>query len=534
MTARAEAPESARPAAARGWVLTASLGAVLVLMRAPSLIEPPQLADEGIYSDLGWALDHGAVLYRTVWDHQPPGVYWLAAAIDALHTSVFAFHVVATAFVVLSIGLIWLLARRLASERVAWVAAFAFAIVASLPTLQGDLLNTEVVGACLVLGAMLTITSSPHALRYLGAGALLGSALLFKPAFVADAIGLAVIPTWIAIASGRRAGRAELRAAELMVAGGAAVVACATGVLALGGSLGGLLNVLLQQDLTYLGSSTAGNTVAIAPSGDLALLTALTATRTFGVILVGLVATVVLARRHHAGAAIVVWWLALDLASAMVSARGFAHYAEQAEPVVCIAAAMVVAASLPRWRSVIATASVATIGAWAVCVVVVLAPTVEEAVALRQPLPGYWSAVIAPRAVLRYVSGGWERIAGLISESRYDAGFEPNTGFVITAVALIDSHSRIGDRVFVWGQIPWVYSLSARMSAGEYVSLNSSYVSDPGSQARLIAELTARPPTVFIATGSLPEQAQALLADDGYTEIPTIDGERCWVRNVGG
>jgi hypothetical protein len=62
------------------------------------------------------------------------------------------------------------------------------------------------------------------------------------------------------------------------------------------------------------------------------------------------------------------------------------------------------------------------------------------------------------------------------------------------------------------------------MPAGEYLSLNSSYFSDPGAQSRLIAELPERPPVVFVATGPVPAQAQRLLADDRYRDILGTDG----------
>lgn len=517
----------------RKWPLAVLLGLVVIVMRVPSLIEPPQLADEGIYSDVGWALDHGATLYQTVWDHQPPGVYWLAAAIDTLHTSVFAFHLVLLALVVLGIVLIWLLARRLASEPVAWAAAFAFAVVASLPTLQGDVLNTEVIGSCLVLGAMLAITSTPHVLRSMGAGALLGLAIVFKPAFVADAVALAAIPAWLTIAHGQRAGRRELMAAVWMGAGGAVVIAVTAALLALSGSLQGLLNVLFNQDLTYLGATTSGGIVVSHPPGYTTIVTVLTATRTLVVLGAGLIVTAVLARRRQASAAIVVWWLAFDAAAAMFSAKGFAHYAQQAEPVVCIAIAMLVVAAVPRWRNVLVVSVLATVGAWVACEAIILAPSGEETVILRQPFPSYWTAVVSPKSLFHYLGGGWERLLGRITEPQYVAGFGSNTVTVDTTVALIDSHSRSTDRVFVWGEVPWVYSLSARLPAGEYVSLNSSYYADRGAQARLIAELEAQPPTVFVATGPIPVQAQQLLAQNDYREIPAADGERCWVRDPG-
>ena len=83
----------------------------------PSLVEPPTFNDEGTYSDIGWALDHGAVLYRDVWGHYTPGVYWLGAAINLVNTSVLAFHLVLAAAVALTAFGIWLFCRRFSSAR---------------------------------------------------------------------------------------------------------------------------------------------------------------------------------------------------------------------------------------------------------------------------------------------------------------------------------------------------------------------------------------------------------------------------------
>src|ERR1700680_1821085 len=82
------------PRLAPGWVSFLSIVAVFIALRVPSLIEPPTFNDEGTYSYIGWARDQCAVLYRDVWGHYTPGMYWLGAALNLVNTSVLAFHVV--------------------------------------------------------------------------------------------------------------------------------------------------------------------------------------------------------------------------------------------------------------------------------------------------------------------------------------------------------------------------------------------------------------------------------------------------------
>ena len=84
---------------------------------------------------------------------------------------------------------------------------------------------------------------------------------------------------------------------------------------------------------------------------------------------------------------------------------------------------------------------------------------------------------------------------------------------------IIDAHSRRGDRVFVWGRAPWVYSLSARLPAGRYTSLNSSYTLDPSAAAP--PERAARTPArcAWSQLQPLPAAVTAFLTSLQYDEV---------------
>jgi hypothetical protein len=276
------------------WLSLLSIAAVFIALRVPSLVEPPTFNDEGTYSDIGWALDHGAVLYRDVWGHYTPGVYWLGAAINLVNTSVLAFHLVLAAAIALTAFGIWLLCRRFATTAVAWAAALGFVILSSLPTLEGDVLYVEVIGAMIVTGAVLLVArESPISTRAaLGAGVLVGSAMLFKPTFGADAVVVATIPGVVALASGRRPGRQEVMTLLRVAAGAIGLLAVAALALWLGGSLPGLVDVLVHQDETYLQSAAGGGGQGVAPAGGTGLvLLVMTATRIGLVLVVGSIAT---------------------------------------------------------------------------------------------------------------------------------------------------------------------------------------------------------------------------------------------------
>lgn len=518
-----------------GWVRLLSVAAIFVVLRIPSLVEPPTYNDEGTYSDIGWALDHGAVLYRDVWGHYTPGVYWLSAAINLVNTSVLAFHLVlAIALALTALG-IWLFCRRFASTTVAWAATVGFVILSSLPTLEGDSLYVEAIGAVCVVGAVLLVARPGGVSRRaaIGTGAAAAAAILCKPTFAADAVAVATIPAVIALASGRRPGRAEIRTLLFVAGGGCTLLGIVAVALGLGGSLPGLIDVLTHQDVSYLQSANSGGASGRGSGGgSTTVLLLLTVTRIGLALIVGALITWWLVRRHHVAAAVASWWLTWEVAAVVLSAYGYPHYAAQMEPALCICAALL-ASRLVRSVPVrqVALAVVTTVVAWIVCVGVIIAPTAEASVVAPQDLSSFVTSVVSPHVITHYLGNGWEHVLGLITPAKYEAGFGTEPAIVRATVDIIEAHSRSGDRVFVWGRAPWVYSLSSRLPAGRYTSLNSSYTLDPHAQPLLLSELRAHPPTVMVQLEPLPPAMTAFLHQLHYIKIlPTASGgEICWV-----
>ncbi len=416
----------------------------------------------------------------------------------------------------------------------AWAASLGFVILASLPTLEGDVLYVEAIGAMLVAGAVLLVArpAAISARAAAGAGALVAGAILFKPTFAADAVGIATIPAVVAFASGRRPGRAELRTVLTVAAGGIAVLGVAAIALTLGGSMPGLIDVVTHQDEAYLQSASGGGGAGVAPGGGTALvLLLMTASRIGLVLLAGTVVTWLLARRRQVGASIASWWLTWAAAAVVTSALGYPHYAQQMEPALCVCAAMLAARLVHSVRlRPLVLAAATTIIAWATCMIGLIGPTAEASVVVPEHLAAFVSSIASPHVITHYLDGGWGRALGLIDTSRYEAGFGPEPAVVRETVALIDTHSRPGDRVFVWGRVPWVYSLSSRFPAGRYPSLNSSYTLDPRAQPLLISELREHPPAVLVQLQTLPAALTSLLHQLHYTQLaPTASGEICWV-----
>jgi hypothetical protein len=450
-----------------------------------------------------------------------------------VNTSVLAFHVVLAAAVAATAFGVWLFCRRFAATPVAWAATLAFVILSSVPTLEGDVLYVEVIGAALVVWAVLLVArrSGVTARAAVIAGMVAGGAMLCKPTFGADAVAIATIPMVVAFASGRRPGRREVRALLSVAAGAVGLLGVAALALWLGGSLPGLVDVLTHQDEAYLQSANGGGGVGVAPSGSTALvLLLMTATRIGLVLIVGSAITWWLARRRHLAASVAAWWLTWEVAAVVVSALGLAHYAQQMEPSLCICSALLAARFLRGFPlRTLALAVITTIIAWVVSAVALIAPTAEASLVVPQQLSTFVTSIVSPHVITHYLGGGWERVLGVTSAATYEAGFGPQPALVRETVSVIDAHSRPGDRVFVWGRVPWAYSLSQRFPAGRYTSLNSSFTLDPHAQPLLISELRAHPPAVLIQLEALPEAVSAMLQQLQYEQLTQANGEICWV-----
>ncbi|MHC5110415.1 MAG: ArnT family glycosyltransferase [Planctomycetota bacterium] len=124
--------------------LLAFAGLVLLLFRLHGF-ELPLEADECNYAIIAQRLIDGQQLYVDVWDHQPPGIYVLyATGITLFGDSPAVFRVMAMAFSLVSLVLIFSICRKLAGPIPAVAAAWLFAIVSSDPGTAGEGSNREI------------------------------------------------------------------------------------------------------------------------------------------------------------------------------------------------------------------------------------------------------------------------------------------------------------------------------------------------------------------------------------------------------
>ena len=185
------------------WLILAVCGVILVAFRMHAF-DLPLENDECNYAVIAGRLLEGDRLYVDVWDHQPFGVFVLFASVIALFgDSPEVFRWLATAFSLVSLGLIHGIVRQCVGRGGAIAAAVMFAVASSDPGTAGEGCNREIYMTTLVLCAWYLVMrgSIGGRLRLLGAGAALGAASCIKTIIAVHWLVLAV---WIAIGAVQR------------------------------------------------------------------------------------------------------------------------------------------------------------------------------------------------------------------------------------------------------------------------------------------------------------------------------------------
>lgn len=156
------------------------------LLRLPSLIEPYWYGDEGIYQTIGFALRNGRVLYDGIWDNKPPLLYLLYAFFNGDQGTI---RLASLLSGIASVIVFYFLAKKIfQGSRATSIATVAFALLFSLPLVEGNIANAENFMLLPILFAAYLVYQH-RGTKYkalFAAGLLLGLAFLFKIVAIFD------------------------------------------------------------------------------------------------------------------------------------------------------------------------------------------------------------------------------------------------------------------------------------------------------------------------------------------------------------
>jgi 4-amino-4-deoxy-L-arabinose transferase-like glycosyltransferase len=217
----------------KGWpnlVLLVLVLAAVFAMRLPWTDEVVVDWDESVYFVVAQDLARGGTLYETAWDHKGPFLFFLLSLpMRVFGSSLVAIRLFTTAYLLVSMILVWLVSRRLFARDVALLPPLLYGAFFSVPTFKGLASFAELFmmgPAILALYGLLRYLGDEAKgwwLALTGAAAVVGVMTKFSAAH-----SVVIIPLFLLA---RRLGRSErdirplLREAGWCAAGAGAVLA---------------------------------------------------------------------------------------------------------------------------------------------------------------------------------------------------------------------------------------------------------------------------------------------------------------------
>ena len=202
----------------RNWYVAVALMAMAMVISLSRIrmIDEPLERDITTYSLIGRALTEGQVLYTDVWDHKPPGIYWIyAAVIKLLGMGPLAVYWLGVAGTLAGLPGIYFAGRAVGGRPAGLVAAGFWTVISGDFWLEANQPNAEVFfNVLLIWAAVLYFSRSRYCLR---PGRALALGLLFAAASLLKQTVL-TIPAFLCLAhllfvpkSGGRSRKLRLR-----------------------------------------------------------------------------------------------------------------------------------------------------------------------------------------------------------------------------------------------------------------------------------------------------------------------------------
>ncbi|MSQ14385.1 MAG: hypothetical protein EXR50_00765 [Dehalococcoidia bacterium] len=442
-----------------------------LVLRLPSLFEPPWYDDEGIYAAVANSLLNGQSLYTEVLDNRPPGIYFIYAAIIHLFGPNLAFIKLAAALNVVGAQLVLMqIGSRLWSRKAGIVAALLFGVLSALPLFEGTIANTEIFTMFPIsLGVLLWLRG-----KDLYAGLAFGAALSIKQ--IAGVEFAAVLLTTALFAPYWR------RRIGILLAGYSVPVFLMLAYVVLSGSFGEFIYANFSYYTGYLQRGSR-----VPPS--------------FLILKVGLLVSSILlmmawvrgSRSEKPSSLVLIpMWLAFSLFGSILTGRPYVHYLLPVFPAFSLLAAWYITSLRTTrvtgvtWRKLVATSSVVGISIWMLSFIFV-------------PWPRW--------ANLQWTMNYYKHFAALTlrleSRAAYNDFFDKRVNRNQEVASYLASRAKEGDSLLVWGDEPWIYALSSLPEVARFTVAYFAY-EIPGGLKEVADSVAVREPTFIAIVSSEP------------------------------
>jgi len=447
-----------------------------------------------IYLALGEAIRQGVPLYSGAHDNKPPLLYILAA----ISGSLFWFKAILCLWHLVTVYLFWKLTDVLFPKnvRLQKVATITFALLTTLPLLEGNIANAEIFMVGPTLAAFIILLTKKSNFRNIFlAGVLFSFASLFKiPAAFEVPV---IIFYWLT-----QVKKFELSSIRRIIIksfylflGFAIPIALTFVWYYFTGAFKEYLIAAYLQNVGYLSSFRPGDVQEPFLTKNAPLLFR-------GAILAFSLLIIFIKRKVLSKEFVfIVAWLLFTLFAVTLSERPYPHYFIQSAPAIGLLLGMLF--SLKRIEQVY-----------------VIIP-----LTLTFIIPVYFKFWYYPTAsyYLRFVKFATNQI----STDEYIKTFGDHIPRNYKVAEFVRKNSRPEDKIFVWGDSSIVYALARRLPPIKYVA--DYHISDFSSKEIVAEDLQKNPPVlVIILPNSQAFPELALLLNLNYGLVETIDRAEIW------
>lgn len=402
---------------------------VFIVLRLPSLFEPYWYGDEGVYLTLGLAIRKGLVLYSQIHDNKPPTLYYLAA----ISQTVFGFRLLLSLVMIPTIYYFYRLALSFFSQKTSQIITFVFLIITSIPFLEGNIANAEVFMLLPTILGFLIFLKAKKNINYFWSGILLGLAFTIKVPVI---IEFGFLFLWLFFSSIKDFKRKSFSIIfSLFIFGLSFLIPIALfGIYFIAkGAFPLFLSSALLQNFSYLSSWATGTQSASVSSGG--LFTRL-------IVLLIFWGIIFLSKKKKfidSHFSFILFWFSATIFGALLSTRPYPHYLIQVIPPLCLLLPFIF-----NFKKIIY--SIIT----SICFVLFFLITQKY---------HFYSFTTLPYYQAFYLSG---------SITKFHQYFGQDAISSYQMAQYIQKNSSLKDRIFVWGDMPYIYALSNRLPPGRY------------------------------------------------------------------
>lgn len=467
--------------------------AVVLILRIPSFFEPYSYGDEMIYLSLGEAIRQRIPLYKEIHDNKPPLLYITAAIAGSL----FWFKAILAVWNLITIFLFWKLSEVLypKKQRLQKISTIIFALLTTLPLLEGNIVNAELLMIGPIIAAFLILLSKKHTAKNLfSAGLLFSMATLFKVPAAFDIP--AIIFLWLATNKLNKKNLKEIFINTFYLTLGFVTPILATVIwYFLKGALNEYLVAAFLQNVGYLSTWRPEDVQKpfLIRNAPLLLRTAIVAT--------GLATLYWKRKKLSRQFLFITAWLLLSLFAVTLSERPYPHYLIQSVPSISFMLAMLF--TLKNFEQIL--------------VIIPLSITFFVPVYFKfwyYPTTSYY---------LRFI----KFTKGAISKEEYFTSFNENVPRNYKIADYIISSTRKKEKVFIWGDGSPIYALSRRFPPGKYVA--NYHIIDFSSPEETLENIAHDMPKMVVVLPDAPPFPELILfLRKNYILIETIGGAQIW------